>query len=305
MSSLAGKTIRGSYADLLQVSNSNQGVDATIRPVEDGEGTSTPLQLSSSKVKIDGDIEVTGEAFGLGQLKWQGVYNTAVEYNIDDVVSYNGSSYICTTSSVGNIPTDVNYWDELARAGAAGVDGVDGADGSDGASGATGAGVSDASINGAGRLLLALDNGSVIDCGKVTGEDGAAGSDATFTLTPAGSLLGGIRTSYITSVGTTITGDLDVDSTTGIATLKDSAKPVAGIAIVTGTIVNGQQIPLPSGYTQSECKWIVAVGRVSSTHGDHNAGHDLNFYTDGNRNVTTTGIGVGNGTANFMIIGVK
>ena len=54
MSTLTGKKIANTYKDLLQISNSNAGVDGTLRTVEDGEGTNTPLQLSNSAVNING-----------------------------------------------------------------------------------------------------------------------------------------------------------------------------------------------------------------------------------------------------------
>ena len=38
------KKISDSYKDLLQVSNSNAGVDGTLRDIEDGEGTASVLQ---------------------------------------------------------------------------------------------------------------------------------------------------------------------------------------------------------------------------------------------------------------------
>lgn len=50
MASLTGQSIAGSYKDLLQVSNSNSGVDATLRPIEDGEGTASALNVSSGAV---------------------------------------------------------------------------------------------------------------------------------------------------------------------------------------------------------------------------------------------------------------
>lgn len=77
------------------------------------------------------------------------------------------------------------------------------------------------------------------------------------------------------------------------------------VSVLTGTVANQGIIPLPAGFTQAQCKWIVGVGQISSSHGDHNSSHDVSFTADANRVVTTTGIGVGSGTANYMIIGVK
>lgn len=54
----------------------------------------------------------------LGKIKfvWKGVYAGGTTYEIDDVVSYLGSSYIYkfATSEAGNLPTSTTYWDPLA-----------------------------------------------------------------------------------------------------------------------------------------------------------------------------------------------
>ena len=59
MTTLTGAQIASTYKDLLQVSNSNAGVDATLRDVEDGEGTASALQLSTSDIAINGDVYLT------------------------------------------------------------------------------------------------------------------------------------------------------------------------------------------------------------------------------------------------------
>jgi hypothetical protein len=60
----------------------------------------------------------------LGNIKfnWQGAYNGATAYAVDDVVSYNGSSYICKLASTGNVPTNTTYFDQMYRAGTDGTD---------------------------------------------------------------------------------------------------------------------------------------------------------------------------------------
>ena len=50
--SLTGKTKASSYKDLLQMNNSNSGVDTTIRNVVDGEGTASALYLSDDQAFI-------------------------------------------------------------------------------------------------------------------------------------------------------------------------------------------------------------------------------------------------------------
>jgi hypothetical protein len=60
----------------------------------------------------------------LGSIKfnWQGAYAGGTAYAVDDVVSYNGSSYVCTAASTGNLPTDTNFWDQMSSAGTNGTD---------------------------------------------------------------------------------------------------------------------------------------------------------------------------------------
>ena len=62
MGALTGSTIKDTYKDLLQVSNANSGIDATLRAVEDGEGTASPLELSSTAVNISSGFQVGGTA---------------------------------------------------------------------------------------------------------------------------------------------------------------------------------------------------------------------------------------------------
>lgn len=59
-SALTGSHISDTYKDLLQVSNSNNGVDGTLRTVSDGEGTDSALQLSTTAAKINGNLTVSG-----------------------------------------------------------------------------------------------------------------------------------------------------------------------------------------------------------------------------------------------------
>ena len=50
--SLTGKTLANTYKDLLQVDNSNNGVDTVLRNVKDGEGTSSSLYISDDSVRV-------------------------------------------------------------------------------------------------------------------------------------------------------------------------------------------------------------------------------------------------------------
>ena len=60
----------------------------------------------------------------LGNIKfnWKGAYNAGTAYAIDDVVSYNGSSYVCISATTGNLPTVTAKWNVMATAGTNGTD---------------------------------------------------------------------------------------------------------------------------------------------------------------------------------------
>ena len=60
----------------------------------------------------------------LGAIKfnWQGAYNGATAYAIDDVVSSGGSSYICIAATTGNAPPNATYWEQMSSAGTDGTD---------------------------------------------------------------------------------------------------------------------------------------------------------------------------------------
>ena len=51
---------------------------------------------------------------GAIKFKWKGTYNASTAYTIDDVVEYNGSSYICILASTGNLPTDTTYFELMS-----------------------------------------------------------------------------------------------------------------------------------------------------------------------------------------------
>jgi len=59
------------------------------------------------------------------KFKWKGTYSGATAYTIDDVVEYNGSSYICVSNSTGNLPTNATYFEQMSQAGTNGTDGTD------------------------------------------------------------------------------------------------------------------------------------------------------------------------------------
>jgi len=102
-----------------------------------------------------------------------------------------------------------------------------------------------------------------------------------------------------TGVGLTGGGDLSSNRTISLDSVSSC------ISILTGTILNGETIPLPSGYSQSQCKWLVSPAYIQ----DNASSDDLKNFTcrvDDNRVVTVLAELSGSGqSANYIIIGVK
>lgn len=70
--------------------------------------------------------EIEAYIGGGGGLNWRGTYSGQAVYQIDDVVYYNGSSYVCIQAATGILPTTPTHWELLAQAGQDGNDGDDG-----------------------------------------------------------------------------------------------------------------------------------------------------------------------------------
>ena len=61
--SLTGKTKASTYKDLLQMNNSNSGIDTTTRNIVDGEGTASAISLSDDQVGITPQNDDTTTVF--------------------------------------------------------------------------------------------------------------------------------------------------------------------------------------------------------------------------------------------------
>ena len=63
------------------------------------------------------------QVLGRVLMNFAGEYDLTKNYNYLDVVTYQGSSYVCQIDNAGNLPTDNSYWRLLAKAGKDGKDG--------------------------------------------------------------------------------------------------------------------------------------------------------------------------------------
>lgn len=95
---------------------------------------------------------------------------------------------------------------------------------------------------------------------------------------------------------------------------------LSSVAVLTGTIANGGTIPLPSGYTEAQCKWIVSINDSNANgigwdvrEGLSTNHYETRCYTTGRvvtatmhayNDTTDTGVTYA-ASANYIIIGVK
>ena len=130
------------------------------------------------------DSTVMGPA-GQAVYSWKGTWDYLYPYNVNDVVVYDGSSYVATQSVTSDYPYEgSSLWQLIARRGDQGPTGADGAQGQTGANGMDGGSFSDAPydgnpyirINSSWALLSYYDQNS-------GGGTGISTSDVSFWLT--------------------------------------------------------------------------------------------------------------------------
>ena len=90
------------------ITTGQPGSSATVA----NAGTDTAAQLNFTIPR--------GVQGAQGTFRWMGAYNAATVYATNDVVYFNGSSYVAIANAVGNTPTDTSKWEKMASAGAEG-----------------------------------------------------------------------------------------------------------------------------------------------------------------------------------------
>lgn len=86
MSTLIGKDIEDTIGDLLQVSNSNSGIDSTLRNIEDGFGTQGALQISTTGIKATGTM-----FYGTSSIAFGGNFSTGSTFSTTGAFSFSGA----------------------------------------------------------------------------------------------------------------------------------------------------------------------------------------------------------------------
>jgi hypothetical protein len=89
---------------------------------------SSTVTVTDAKTTLKGDQGIQGiqgvpgndGADGISFI-WEDAYVSETTYQVNDVVSYNGSTYICVLESTGNLPTNTTYWSLMAQKGTDGT----------------------------------------------------------------------------------------------------------------------------------------------------------------------------------------
>lgn len=110
------------------------GADLRTRSLAAGQNIS--ISVSGDLITVSSSVPA-GPA-GEPGLVWKGTWNSSTTYAMKDVVSYNGSSYVCKVSTSTNSQPPSSHWDLLAQKGDAGATGAAGPTGATGATGPQG-----------------------------------------------------------------------------------------------------------------------------------------------------------------------
>lgn len=107
------------------------------------------------------------------------------------------------------------------------------------------------------------------------------------------------------------------NGTTKVPNASNADKLLSGlrnVSVIMGTISNGNTLPLPSGFSASECFWIVSINSLNTfMHYSGETPTKSQCYVDASRTVyiraTRERSGqdplIATGTANYLVIGVK
>jgi hypothetical protein len=116
MTSLTDRTPKDTYKDLVQVSNSNSGIDGTRRNISDGEGTNAPIKVSTSAAEFTGIVDlsaasllIAADAILFSNIDWSGTDTLTGEIDVASAASIDflsGSTLTLATGATFTLPAD-------------------------------------------------------------------------------------------------------------------------------------------------------------------------------------------------------
>ena len=149
---------------------------ASYIALQDNEGDYEPTAATHWELVADRGL---AGAVGAKGMNWQGQYFPGAGYVADDVVEFNGSSYIALRDTEGEFdPTATTHWELLAERGLDGAVGAAGSPGADGAQGAQGIAGATGAQGPTGPMGLQGNTGAAGQQGA-TGPQGVPGTDGT------------------------------------------------------------------------------------------------------------------------------
>lgn len=173
------------------------------------------------------------------------------------------------------------------------------------------ANISDATNSNTANMIVKRDASGNFSAGTVTAALSGNSSTAT-TLQNArtinGTSFNGSTNITTNSWGTArtfaltgaVTGSVSVDGSGNIS-LSTSVSSTDGVAILTGKLASGNTIPLPSGYSESQCKWMASLAGVDIP----NDLSSLYVNVSGRVVTITADEPINSGSFHYIIIGVK
>lgn len=126
------------------------------------------------------------------------------------------------------------------------------------------------------------------------------------TISAGNGLTGGgdLSANRTISMGTPSTVGPATSNTASGTTHTHALDATGNVAVLTGTIAHGGTIPLPSGYTEAQCKWVAIPSNMSD-----DGNNDMsNFQVTTSGRVVTVlvdGAAYAGNYATYVIIGVK
>ena len=309
MTTLTGKLISNSYKDLLQVSNSNSGVDSTVRFVSDGEGTNSALKISNSEVETTGKLTVGANLSASGNITGNAL---TIIGNISAAEYYGDGSNL--TGITASAPTSVASFTAnqlTVVSGAAFTGKVSGT-----AAEFSGI-VSAATFTGAAGIFTGKVSGTTLAMTGAVSASTFSGTAATFTgnVTAAayygdGSNLTGVEASAATSVPaftanqlTVVSGASFTGKVSGTAAEFSGNVSAANLFASTNVFVGGAAVPTASDIAAVSA--LTSVNKAAITSINSILGDGSNFATSAELAAVSSALATSIGNSNTNIAAVS
>jgi hypothetical protein len=203
----------------------------------------------------------TSGTSGLG-FTWSYGWNSGTTYNTNEVVSYNGSSYVSNTdNNTGNQPDLGGSWSLMAQAGANGTSGTDGTSGTSGESGTSGTdGASGTSGIDGTSGTSGVDG--VAGTSGTSGESGTSGTSGLttgqFPFTGSAIISGSLTVNGPINV---LTGSLSGSVITNVTDIYTNVPPVNNVVTLTSASYASLQT---AGQLDSNTLYIISASNISA-----------------------------------------